>query len=286
MRKADLVKLRRWFAEDMRVRAPVQRSARVVDAFAAVPREAFVGPGPWRVMSGQRSDLMTVTDDDDPRWLYHDVLVTIDASRGLNNGQPSLWAYVFDRLDLAPGERVLQIGAGTGYYSAVLAEIVGPAGRVIAVEHDAALAERARRSAEPWPQLTIVAGDGRTHDPGEVDVVIAFAGATHPAPLWIDRLADGGRLLMPLTGETRWGMMLRAIRHGDAFDAGSIGPIGIFPCVGGRDPDAGARLEAALKAVGFPFPPPIEALHRGAPPADAAARVWYEGPGFWLERSA
>jgi protein-L-isoaspartate(D-aspartate) O-methyltransferase len=76
----------------------------------------------------------------------------------------------------------------------VLAEIVGREGRVVAVEHDAELAARARGNLEPWPQADVVAGDGRTHDPGEVDVVIVCAGSTHPAPRWLDRLAEGGAL--------------------------------------------------------------------------------------------
>ncbi|HEY1543798.1 MAG TPA: rRNA adenine N-6-methyltransferase family protein, partial [Xanthobacteraceae bacterium] len=61
------------------------------------------------------------------------------------NGMPSLWARIFDRLGLRPDARVLQVGAGTGYYTAVLAEIVGTRGRVTAVEADGELAERARR---------------------------------------------------------------------------------------------------------------------------------------------
>lgn len=284
MRKADLAKLRRWFAEDLRLRTPIVNNPAVVDAFATVPREAFVGPGPWWVMPGHRPDLGKLTDDDDPRWLYHDVLVQIDATRALNNGAPSLWARSFDQLDLEPGERVLQVGAGTGYYAAVLAEIVGPRGRVTAVEHDAGLAARAQSSAAPWPQLTVVQGDGRTHDPGEVDVIVVCAGSTHPAPLWLDRLDEGGRLLMPLTGENWWGTHLRVVRRGTAFAADTTGPVGIFHCVGGRDPEAAARLTAALAAVGPRDVPPIKALHRGEPPADAGERVWYFGPGFWLER--
>lgn len=284
MRKTDLVKLRRWFAEDLRLRTPVVRNPLVVDAFAAVPREAFLGPGPWRVMPAHRSDLASVTDDDDPRWLYHDVLVSIDASRRLNNGQPSLWAWVFDHLDLKPGERVMQVGAGVGYYAAVLAELVGARGRVVAVEHDAGLAARAAENARPWPQVTVAQGDGRAHDPGTVDAIVVFAGSTHPAPLWLDRLAEGGRLLMPLTADNWWGRLLRVVRQGDAFEAATVGPVGIFHCVGGRDPDAAARLQQALAPLGSD-PAPIKALHRGDPPADVGARVWYAGPGFWLERA-
>ena len=281
----DLAALRHWYAEDLRLRTPVTRNLSVVDAFAAVPRERFLGPGPWQVMSDNRLDQPFSTPDDAPHWIYHDVLVAIDPGRRLNNGLPSFWAHNLDHLDLQRGERVLQVGAGTGYYSAILAEIVGPRGRVAAVEHDAELAARARRNLEPWRQVEVLAGDGRAHDPGEVDAVVVFAGSTHPAPLWLERLAEGGRLIMPLTAENWWGFMLRAQRSGDGFEATAIGWVGIFPCLGGRDDDAGSRLRAALRdqrsAPGLPF----RRLHRGEAGADDSVKVWYHAPGCWLERA-
>jgi protein-L-isoaspartate(D-aspartate) O-methyltransferase len=158
---AELAAARRWYAEDLRLQAPIRRNLEIVDAFAAVPRERFLGPGPWRIIpEGFLAQALT-TPDDQPRWLYHNVLVTIDETRGINNGAPSLWARNFDQLDLRAGERVMQVGAGTGYYTAVLAEMVGRAGRVVAVEHDHELAARARDNLAPWPQVGVVAGDGR-----------------------------------------------------------------------------------------------------------------------------
>ena len=74
-------------------------------------------------------------------------------SRGINNGQPSLWAYLFDHLDLLPGEQVLHLGCGTGYYTAIIAELVGSAGRVTAVEIDATLARKARAALADGPQV-------------------------------------------------------------------------------------------------------------------------------------
>src|SRR5262245_43975156 len=243
-----------------------------------------------------------VTPDDDPRWLYHDALVSIDQARGLNNGAPSLWARSFDNLAWKRGWRVMQVGAGTGYYAAVLAEIVGPSGRVTAVECDGELAAKARDNLRPWGQVEVVHSDGRTHDPGEVDAIIVFAGSTHPAPLWLDRLAAGGQLLMPLTGESWWGFMLRvtrchdydaslivlpAARDRNRFDAVSVGAIGIFPCSGGRDEQAAKRLQYALDEQhrgSWCAAMPIEALHRGDPAPELMDKVWYHGPGFWLER--
>jgi protein-L-isoaspartate(D-aspartate) O-methyltransferase len=282
-----LTAIRRWYAEDLRLRGAVQRNIAVIEAFAVVPRERFLGPGPWRILSDVHTDKPFVTPDSEPHWVCHDVLVTIDEARGLNNGMPSFWAYNFDHLDLRPGERVMQVGAGTGYYTAVLAEMVGAGGRVTAIEHDEGLAERARANLAPWPQVEVVAGDGRTHDPGPVDVIVVFAGSTHPAPLWLDRLAEAGRLMMPLTGENWWGFVLRAVRRHAAFDAASIGRVGIFPCIGGRHEEAARRLQQALTELpggGWRAEIPIRALHRGEPGADVLDKVWYHGPGFWLER--
>src|SRR5215471_830013 len=273
---------RSWYAEDLKLRAPVQRNMAIVEAFAAVARERFFGVGPWRILTEQLHGYFQ-TPDDDPRWIYHDVLVAIDHTRALNNGLPSLWARNFDHLDLRRDQRVMQVGAGTGYYAAVLAEIVGANGRVIAVECDGELAARARINLEPWVQIDVVHGDGRMHDPGEVDVIIVFAGSTHPAPLWLDRLAPGGQLLMPLTNEKWWGFLLRATRCRDhdtagivlptardrnRFDAVSIGRVGIFPCIGGRDEQAAKRFQEALDQLprGYSFTElPFGALHRGDP---------------------
>ena len=203
---------------------------------------------------------------------------------------PSFWAHNLDHLDLRRGERVLQVGAGTGYYTR-------HAGR------DRRAARPGRRRSSTMP----TSPRGRAHNlapwrsgarswpataartiPATVDAVVVFAGSTHPAPLWLDRLAEGGRLMMPLTAENWCGFMLRAVRHGDEFDAASIGGVGIFPCAGGRDEDAAERLLHTLKdehrGRGL-ADLPIRALHRGEPEAEDAEKVWYYAPGFWLERA-
>jgi protein-L-isoaspartate(D-aspartate) O-methyltransferase len=73
------------------------------------------------------------------------------------------------------------------------------------------------------------------------------------------------------------------------FDATSIGPVGIFPCVGGRNEEAAVRLEAALielRRASWLAEMLFAELHRGEPSAAEMDRVWYWGPGFWLERTA
>jgi len=109
-----LAAARQGYAEELRFTAPI-RSAAVVKAFATVPRENFLGPGPWRILSPMGPAEYWTTENADPRHVYHDALVAIDETRRLNNGQPSLWAHLYDRLGLAPGAHVVHIGAGTGY---------------------------------------------------------------------------------------------------------------------------------------------------------------------------
>ena len=213
----DLARMRGWYAQDLRLRTPVRRNLSVVEAFAAVPRENFLGPGPWRILPDANPREPFTTPDDVPHWLYHDVLVTIDPERQLNNGMPSFWAHNLDHLDLQRGERVLQVGAGTGYYTAVLAEIVGPRGRVTAVEYDEGLAARARANLAPWRQVEVLAGDGRAHDPGEVDAVVVFAGVDPSCPALArppGRRRPAGHAA---DLEDWWGFMLRAIRRGDGI---------------------------------------------------------------------
>jgi len=271
---------RRSFAEELQRKAQVRRNPLLIEAFAAVPRERFVGPAPWRIIPYPFEAFVT----DDPLWLYRDNLVSIDASRNLSNGLPSFWARALEQIDIARGERVLQVGAGTGYFSAVLGEIVGANGQVTAVEIDPELASQARTNLSIWPQIEVISGDGHAVKGSEFDAVIVFAGCTHPSRQWLDGLAEGGRLLMPLTNSSWRGFLLRAIRRGNAFEASSIGIVHIYPCMGERDCEAGQRLEIALQ--GLPFgQAPVCALHLAEPAPDVAERVWYQAPGFWLERA-
>jgi protein-L-isoaspartate(D-aspartate) O-methyltransferase len=189
---------RRWFAEELRFVARVGDPG-VIEAFGSVPRERFVGPGPLRILSSWNMRDYWTPPDATAAAAYHDVLIAYDEQRRLNNGLPSLWAFVFDKLNIVCGERVVHLGCGMGYYTAVLAELVGPAGGVSAIEIDEPLAERAREALTPWPQVTIINGDGATASFAESDVVVASAGATHPLPTWLHCLSPKGRLVLPMT---------------------------------------------------------------------------------------
>jgi len=190
---------RRFLAEEIRVSANI-RSTLLVDALATVPRERFLPRGPWHIR-GVGDTCPRPTDDADPRHVYHDVAIAIDAGRNLYNGQPSLIARWIDELGIAPGEHVLHIGCGSGYFTSLIAHVVGPAGRVDALDVDAELAVRARVSLSDQPWVHVRHSNGSSGLPSNVNVVLVHAGATHVIDAWLDALADNGRLLVPLTVE-------------------------------------------------------------------------------------
>jgi protein-L-isoaspartate(D-aspartate) O-methyltransferase len=181
----------------------------------------------------------------DPNELYRDVVVAIDPSRGLNNGQPSGVATWLHLLELQRGDRVLHVGCGPGYYTAVIAATVAP-GEVIGVELDAVLASQARANLTPVDHVTIVVANGAEYDSGPVDAILVNAGVTHPRALWLDRLRIGGRLLFPLTNEEGTGMMLKVTREPSGWAARFVSGLTIFHCVGGRDPELGRRLASGF----------------------------------------
>jgi protein-L-isoaspartate(D-aspartate) O-methyltransferase len=243
---------RRFYAEEIGYAANVQSLA-LLTAFARVPRENFLGPGPWRIAS---SDLgfgvaYANTEDADPRHLYHNVPVALDTTRNLNNGQPGTLARWIDALQLRAAERVFHLGCGVGYFTAIMAEVVGAGGSVIASEVDPALAAAARVNLAGYPNVTVYAGDGAALDPGACDAMLINAGVTHLHPPWLDQLREGGRLVLPLTvamGATLGkGVVAKIIRERGAFHAQVITFVAIYSCTSVRDP----QLEALLgKAIG------------------------------------
>lgn len=284
----ELADVRRAFAERLEAERGI-RSPRVTAAFAAVPREEFLAPGPWLALAdeaGYRS-----TPDADPRRLYDDVAVAIDASRVLNNGAPGFLARVFDALALREAETVAHIGCAVGYYSAILAEIVGVKGRVLAVELDPELCERAQRNLRRWPQVEVRHGDG-TQEPREtVDVVWVHGGVTHPQPRWLEATAPAGRLAMPLTAVRPPSRIRRVVRDhagrilflerrgARGFAARFDDVCGMQALLGGRDAALQERLRRAYERGDFGS---VRSL-RTDPHAEAGS-CWLHRDGACLSR--
>ncbi|HEV8429125.1 MAG TPA: methyltransferase domain-containing protein [Pyrinomonadaceae bacterium] len=233
---------RRFFADEIRFVANLE-SAALVEAFARVPREQFIGPGPWLVGSPELRALAAAgmgqavyVSVDDPRHLYHNVVVALDASADINNGQPSALARWITALDLKPGDRVYHLGCGVGYYTAIMAEVVGPDGEVVASEVNPDLAARARENLSAYRNVEVHSADGAELDPGECDAMLINAGVTHPHSLWLDRLREGGRLVVPITTATSptlgAGLMTKLVRSRGVFSATGVTPVGIYSCTG------------------------------------------------------
>ncbi|MBI3058325.1 MAG: methyltransferase domain-containing protein [Deltaproteobacteria bacterium] len=284
----DIETLRQYYAEELRAVANIQSEA-VVRAFAKVPREHFLGPGPWQIVNPWRLDVepsYRMTPDADARHIYHNILVGIDPERHLNNGQPSFLAFLIDALELQEGEHVVHVGCGTGYYSAILAEVVGRNGHVTAIEIDPELASRARSNLSYLSGVQVVAGDGGDLDPGPTDAIFINAGATHPRAIWLDSLRLGGRLLVPLTVTEDTdggggGRVLKATRQPRGLTACFISEVGIFLCVGGRDPELNRRLKEAFNRGDWKS---VQSLRREKHEPDDAC--WLHNDDFCLSKLA
>lgn len=248
---------RRAFAEEIEAVAHLEAPA-LVDAFARVPREVFLGPGPWQISRPFDTERpYRTTPDADPRRIYHDVVVAIDPARQLNNGQPSALARWIEATEIHRGDAVMHVGAGLGYYTAIMAELAGPTGRVYACEVDPALAERAHRQLAPWPNVTVDASDA-TSPHGTFNAIFVNAGCTFARPEWLAALAPGGRLVLPLTVHLPQiplgvGAMMRIDRPAGSGDANRwparlFSQVGIFDCTNARDP----AHEAVLRPLAAP----------------------------------
>ena len=243
--------IRRTFAEEVRAVAHLDSGA-LVEAFARVPREQFLGEGPWQVVRPFDCEQpYRTTDDSDVRHIYHDVAVALDPARLLNNGQPSALALWLQAMTLVPGETALHVGCGVGYYTAIVAELVGSSGHVTGYEIDADLAARARENLAPWPQASVETGDG-TQPTGSFDAIFVNAGATSGAA-WVRALRPGGRLVLPLTVRLpnipfSVGVVLRIVRaDGDRWPARPVSQVGIFDCANARNADEEAELMTMMR---------------------------------------
>jgi len=275
---------RQFFADLITSSAGISRAdRRLASAFASVPRENFLGPGPWKIFTASGP---VETPSDDPAFLYQDVVVSIAPDRGINNGQPLLHAICIAALNPVHGEAVLHIGAGTGYYTAILSKLVGPNGSVLAYEIEEDLAARAARNLAHYTNATVHHRSASEGSLPECDAIYVSAGATAPLNIWLDALRPSGRLVFPLTpsdspgGIPGAGAMLLLTRNSPhSFHARFISPAMFIPCVGARDEAASADLAAAFKRADYRN---VRSLHRDTAPDETS---WFVGNGWWLSTS-
>jgi len=260
-------------------------SAAVAQAMRAVPRHLFL-------------------PDLEPAQAYrNEAIVTRRSAEGQptsSSSQPTIMAYMLDQLGVAPGQRVLEIGAGTGYNAALLQHLVGAAGTVVTVDLDEGVARQAAEhlDAAGYPGVTVVAGDGAAgYPPGApYDRVIATVGVSDLAPAWLDQLAPGGRIVVPL--DLRGSQRSVAFEWaGECWQSRSVVPCGFMRMRGvlagpertqvthdaqelaltlpdGRDAD----ITAVARALAEPDGPAAERATRVA----VGPAQLFDGLGFWL----
>ena len=256
------------------------RSERIALAFANVQREDFLPPGPWQVrVPGGYIE----TPTDNPALLYQDIVVAFDSNRRINNGEPSLHARCLDAVSPQPGEQILHVGCGSGYYTAILATLAGSKGRVTGLDVVAELAELATRNLSKFPTVDIQCRSGAIAPLPMSDVIYVNAGATEPLRAWLDALLPGGRLIFPLTPGWDYGGMLLVTRHGgtSVFEARFVTRAGFIPCLGAQDETIRPRLKAAFQRSDWRDVRSLR-LKDGEPDSSC----WFAGENWWFSTAA
>jgi protein-L-isoaspartate(D-aspartate) O-methyltransferase len=165
-------KYRSFYAKLICTSAKVE-NPRIEQAFSKIEREPFAGSGPWWMNIAGYPYVQT--PDDDAAYLYQNLLIALDRERGINIGEPLWHAYWLNACDLKEAEAVVQIG-GSGYYTAILAYLVGPRGRVSAYEIDESLAARAFENLRDQPHVEVHAQSSVTADLPKADLIYVCAG--------------------------------------------------------------------------------------------------------------
>jgi protein-L-isoaspartate(D-aspartate) O-methyltransferase len=238
----------------------------VAAAFLAVPRHRFLPGVP-------------------PAEAYRDdaIATKFAGSRPISSSsQPAIMAIMLEQLAPAPGQRVLEIGAGTGFNAALLGHLVGPTGRVIAVDIDEDIVEAARQHLEAArvENVQVVCADGgHGYAPGApYDRVILTVGAWDIAPAWHKQLMPGGRLVLPL--ELGRGPQASVALDKAGRDAGPGAPLLVSRSVREcgfmrlRGAFAGPEVELALG----PEPGLLLSLEHDPPASAETFYTWLAGP--------
>ena len=281
-------KLRHFYARFVATKAGVDASD-IEQAFAEIPRERFAGPAPWFILvdvaslDRRKQPTYVATPDGDPAFVYQDNLIALDPERGINTGEPSLHAICLGSLAVQQGETVLHVGAGSGYYTAILAHLVGRAGRVIAFEIDPEMAIRAEHNLADRPWVEVRATSGIADGLPKADVIYVNAGITQPSWAWLDALRPGGRLLFPLQPVGGLGGMLLVDKPragGLAWPARFVSRAIFIACQGKQVEATGRSLAAAFTGGGWQQ---VRAIRFDDRPDDTC---WFAGPDWWLSTHA
>ncbi|WP_296744087.1 protein-L-isoaspartate O-methyltransferase [Mesorhizobium sp.] len=215
-------------------------------AFAEVPRETFLGPGPWTVIAGKGK---ITTPSANPIHIYQNVLVALDADNGINNGEPLLHAMWIGKVEPRPGETVTHVGAGTGYYTALLARLVEPGGTVVAFELEETLAARAKANLASCGNVEIVHGDAVMRPLPPSDIIYVNAGVVAPPAAWLKALKPGGRMIFPWRPAERVGLAMLVAGMQGGFACEPFMGSWFIPCVGASVAAPEAKIPTRERAA-------------------------------------
>ncbi len=203
--------------------------------------------------------------------------MALKSNEGINNGQPSLHARCLDALQVSAGDTVIHVGAGTGYYSAILSELTGPSGTIFAYEIDDELALLASDNLNGRDNIRVQNCSGTWGDLPVCDVIYVNAGATEPISSWLNALNKEGRLLFPLTSTLGSGGMLLIQRIDESLHSAKfILPVDFIPCIGARDEKVAFELVDTFEG-GDALE--VKSLHRDKSPDDSC---WFQWEDCWL----
>ena len=165
----------------------------------------------------------------------------------------AIMAPMLQALDVRPGHRVLEIGAGTGYNAALLSHLVGPKGKVVSIELDPDIARSARAALRSLGvRARVIAGDGHQGVPAGApyDRVIVTAASSTVPRAWFDQLVDGGLLELPFE-TTGLGALPTLVKEGSHLVTRSV-LLGAFMGMRRSSDDAGPRHGAVSSAEQTP----------------------------------
>jgi protein-L-isoaspartate(D-aspartate) O-methyltransferase len=218
---------------------------RLEEVFRGVSREDFMPKGAWHI----RVDRHYIqTPSNDPRYLYQNALVALDRDKGINNGEPYLHAAWLGAVAPQPGEHVCHIGAGTGYYTAILSRLVQPGGKVQAFEIDEALAKAADANLAGYEGVTVANRDATKVPIPRSDLIYVNAGVVAPPAAWLEALRLNGRMIFPWQPAAGVGLTLVVTRTEKGFAVRPLMRSVFIGCVGASSSEGCEKVPTRSQA--------------------------------------
>jgi protein-L-isoaspartate(D-aspartate) O-methyltransferase len=242
--RASLAEIKRFYGKLMAAAAN-SADPRLEDVFAQVPREAFMPPAPWRIMVNHQ---YFETPSADPAYLYQNALVALDPDKGVNNGEPSLHAGWIGAVAPKPGDTICHIGAGTGYYTAILSRLALPGGRVEAYEIDPDLAQKARENLASFANVSIVRADATCALLPASDVIYVNAGVIAPPLSWLEALKLNGRMIFPWRPTKDVALAIVVKRTNAGFAVKPLTSAWFIPCIGASNAEESVKAPSEAQA--------------------------------------